>query len=485
MHPSEWLDHTESQIFVRVPSPGRAVTAEQYVALAIRVTAFDEARSDIARSDVALALVAPDGTTTAWTAPDATTVVDARGAQLTLAGNAASVDGTQLVHALISGGGAMLPLVGGTYRLRVHGRGRVDVWLAGAELIGALFPPTLGGAHIETRGSVTIPGTAAELVTVGALASRLTLGALTHDAQLGLPAAFTSIGPTPTGAPKPDVAAPGTLVITALSRDVRDGERNLVGGSAAVLASRRIGADRIALDGSSYSAALVAGVVAVALSESPSRGEPDRALLAATAARISAGAWDARGGAGLVDVTRFLEARRARSGIDVGATRVDEAASRASLTRSVATAGATDVYVFARVVDLRGEPLLRGAVTLTRNHADVLTLPIVEGIARGRLPSSVLVQGTLRFAVHTDDGSALGDVVIRVLRDDAREARRARGGACAAVPGAESMSVGGWAVLIVIFAVRGVKLWRRRRVAARRISTRFPYNYPGEARAAL
>jgi len=473
VHASVLLDDTESEISVRVPSPGRAVTAEQYVALAIRVTAFDGARrdasgsdvpgSDIPSSDVALALVAPDGTTTEWIAPDATTIVDARGAQLTLAGNAASADGTHVVHALISGGGAMLPLVGGTYRLRVRGRGRVDVWLAGAELIGALFPPTLGGAHIETSGSVTIPGTAAELVTVGALASRLTLGALTHDAQLGLPASFTSIGPTPTGAPKPDVAAPGTLVITALSRDVRDGERNLVGGSAAALASRRIGDDRIALDGSSYSAALIAGVFALALSESPSRGEPDRALLAATAARISAGAWDARGGAGLVDVTRFLEARRARSDIDVSATRVDEAASRASLTRSVATAGATDVYVFVRVVDLRGAPLLRGTVTLTRDDADVLTLPIVEGIARGRLPSSVLVQGTLRFAVHTDDGSALGDVVIRVVRDDAGEAGRARGGACAAVPGAESMSVGGWVVLTVLLAGGGVRRWRRGR----------------------
>ena len=471
VHASVLLDDSESEIFVRVPSPGRAVTAEQHVALAIRVTAFDGARddvsgsdipgSDVARSDVALALAAPDGTTTEWTAPDATTIVDAPGAQLTLAGNAASADGTHVVHALINNSGAMLPLVGGTYRLRVRGRGRVDVWLAGAELIGALFPPTLGGAHIETSGSVTIPGTAAELVTVGALASRLTLGALTQDAQLGLPASFTSIGPTPTGAPKPDVAAPGTLVVTALSRDVRDGERNLVGGSAAVLASRRVGADRVALDGSSYSAALIAGVFALALSESPSRGESDRALLVATAARISAGAWDARGGAGLVDVAHFLAARRARIGVDVRGTRVDEAASRASLTRSVSTAGATDVYVFARVVDLRGEPLARGAVTLTRNDANILTLPIVEGIARGRLPSSALVPGTLRFAAHTDDGSALGDVVIRVVRDDAAGGATARGGACSAAPGAVPMSVGGWVVLIVLLAGGGGRPWRQ------------------------
>jgi hypothetical protein len=119
------------------------------------------------------------------------------------------------------------------------------------------------------------------------------------------------------------------------------------------------------------------------------------------------------------------------------------------------------VHVFARIVDLRGEPLADGGIVLTRNGADVLALPIIDGLARGALPSSALVPGTLRFQVHTEDGSALGDVVIRVMRADGARVVRARGGACAAVPGAGTMPVGGWVALLMWCVAAGV--WRGRR----------------------
>ena len=462
VHASVLLDGGEARLEVRVPSPGRAVTGEQHVALALTVT------SDAAALEVALE--APDGTRTAWTAPSGTVTADSRGARLALEGDAPRADGSYAMHAVLAGGGELpMALEGGTYALRVRGRGQVDVWLAGYQLTGALFPPSLAGRYASRSGSVTIPGTAPELVTVGALASRLTLGAVSHAAEVaGLAASFTSLGPTRSGAPKPDLAAPGTLIVTALSRDVRAGERNLVGGSAAALASRRVGVDRIALDGSSYAAALVAGVLAVALAEAPSRGEADRALLAAAASRTSPEAWNASAGAGVIDGARFLALRRALLAAAPLDATLDAAKSRASLTRALTTAGADDVFLLARLVTLDGTPLPSGGVVLTRDGADVLTLPVLDGLARGPLPAAALAPGTLRFGVRTDDGTPLGDLVLRVETESAAAPyAAARGGGCATVPGRATTPMGQvFAAIALLASFRGARRRRPTRALA-------------------
>jgi hypothetical protein len=429
VHARAVLDDEEARVVLRVPSPDRRVTAEQHVALAVTLSPDGDAPLSLE-----VALEAPDGARTAWVAPGATVSADSRGARLTLDGTTPPrPGGTRVVYAVVAGGGALpASLEGGAYALLVRGRGRVEVWLAGAELTGALFAPRLDGALVDHGGSVTIPGTAPELVTVGAVASRVTLGALVREQdETALPASFTSVGPSASGAPKPDVAAPGTLVITALSRDVRDGERNLLGGSAAALASRQVGEDRVALDGSSYSAAFVAGALALALAEAPARGEADRALLASTATRVSPQAWDSRSGTGIVDIARFIAARRARLMGGAMEALVDSATSRASFTRRVTTAGSTDVFVLARLVDRRGAPCADGTVVLSRDGVDVLALPVVDGLARGAVPGSALVPGVLRFQARTGDGSSLGELVLRVeADDDGARAYSARGGGC-------------------------------------------------------
>lgn len=449
VHARALLFGGEVRIVVRVPSPSRMTTTEQHVALAVSLSALGGAPLALE-----VALEAPDGTVTAWTTPDTTSVADSPSAVLTLDGDApARAGGTRVVYALISGGGELRsPLGGGVYSLRVRGRGRVDVWLAGSELTGALFAPRLEGPLVDDHTSVTIPGTAPELVTVGAITSRVAVDALAREQEVtGLPAAFTSVGPTSSGAPKPDVAAPGTLVVTALSRDVRAGERNLLGGSAAALAARSLGDGRVALDGSSYAAAFVAGALALALAEAPARGEEDRAILASTASRISPEAWDSRAGMGIMDITRFLSARRAR--LAAGPTRalLDTAKSRASFTRSLTTEGATDVFVVARLVDLDGLPRSRGSVVLTREGREVLTLPVIDGVARGAVPGAALVPGTLRFEMCVDDDSTLGKLSLHVAaQDDGARIAVARGGGCAALPGSVPMP---WSVVLALFTL--------------------------------
>jgi hypothetical protein len=385
VHARLTLAGAEARIPVRVPDPSG--DAEAFVALAVTLA---DAPGDF---PLALALEAPDGTLTEWSDATTSTAVDASGARLSLsADERPRADGTRVVYAVVAGGGDVpAALEGGEYAVRLRGRGRAEVWIAGASLPGALFRPRLAGPHVDATGTVTIPGTSADLLTVGAIAARTSLGALVRDGDTtGAPASFTSAGPTRDGAPKPDVSAPGTFVVSALSRDVRAGEPNLLGGSAAALDARTVATGRIALDGSSWSAALVAGAVAVALAESPSRGAADRALLAATATPWDDAAWNPRGGTGRMDVARFLDARRViLSGTHAPAP-VDVRTSRAAFTRASSPANASDLHIIARVLDGRGAPLPAGALRVSESGRTVLTLSIRDGLASGPFPPEAL-----------------------------------------------------------------------------------------------
>ncbi|MCZ7682557.1 MAG: S8 family serine peptidase [Sandaracinaceae bacterium] len=177
---------------------------------------------------------------------------------------------------------------------------------------GTFFSPELGGPHADAREAITIPATASGLIAVAATLARTSVQtdrALTLDGAPGEHAPFSSIGPTPGGAPKPDLAAPGGFVLAALSRDVRDGDPdNLAGGAVARL---RAIDGRVALRGTSAAAAVVAGALLLALELDPSRAPDARALLISSAR--GDGAWSPELGAGELDVPRLLSPRRARA----------------------------------------------------------------------------------------------------------------------------------------------------------------------------
>src|SRR5690606_31143130 len=124
----------------------------------------------------------------------------------------------------------------GGYRLELAGPDAFEVWLAGARLGPTFFAPSLTGPHARSDEAITIPATARGLIPVGAPVSRTRAGARELEGEPGARAAFSSLGPAPSGAPKPDLVAPGGWILAALSGDVRDGDPdNFAGGPIARL----------------------------------------------------------------------------------------------------------------------------------------------------------------------------------------------------------------------------------------------------------
>ncbi len=118
----------------------------------------------------------------------------------------------------------------GTWTIQVTGRsapsGRMyHLWLTGGDL-GVGGAAATGLAGFDNRYVVGTPGTAKSVITAGAFTSRTNWRAATgtfhfiDNTVLGDLADFSSPGPTRDGRRKPDIAAPGATVLSALSRDV-------------------------------------------------------------------------------------------------------------------------------------------------------------------------------------------------------------------------------------------------------------------------
>ena len=130
--------------------------------------------------------------------------------------------------------------------------------------------------------TISIPGTAQNVITVGAVASTMPL-------ELG---DFSSFGPTRDGRRKPDVVAPGVAVHAALAGTY---------------------SDAVPLDGSSMAAPHVAGAIALLLSRAKKSGQvvPTSTQIASALCQKTqnyTGNWDRGFGYGLVDVAALLAA---------------------------------------------------------------------------------------------------------------------------------------------------------------------------------
>jgi len=142
----------------------------------------------------------------------------------------------------------------------------------------------------DAPGTITSPGVATNVVTVGAASDEATLpGGLDTDTGLYL-AGFSSRGPTtnPAAPLKPDVVAPGLSVVAA--------KANTLSGY-------------VALSGTSMATPFVAGVVALGLEASPaSMPAAVKAALQASAQDAGATGADNEWGYGLVDARVFITA---------------------------------------------------------------------------------------------------------------------------------------------------------------------------------
>jgi endonuclease G len=137
--------------------------------------------------------------------------------------------------------------------------------------------------HIQEGMTVTIPGTATNVITVGAVATAF---------PLKVPP-FSSFGPTRTGGPKPDVAAPGVDIKAA------------AGGTAQGVRAE---------SGTSMAAPHVAGAIALVLSKRAKRGPhvipSSTQISAALRQKVlkGNGQWTAGVGYGVPDVAALLAA---------------------------------------------------------------------------------------------------------------------------------------------------------------------------------
>ena len=131
------------------------------------------------------------------------------------------IDNTKINHPLNGDGRFVVEFeCTGSLTLRlmpISGTPRVDLYLAyefgNSEFTDFFLPDGLGGY----LGTVGMPGTSPEVITVGALTSRFSTTTSRSFLDLGKIAYFSSRGPNRDGRLKPDIVAPGYFVLGPLA----------------------------------------------------------------------------------------------------------------------------------------------------------------------------------------------------------------------------------------------------------------------------
>ncbi|HVH42253.1 MAG TPA: S8 family serine peptidase [Labilithrix sp.] len=239
----------------------------------------------------------------------------------------------------------------GTYSITFEGEGMVELYLQGRGDAAAGRRRAASFANGVREGTINLPATHPSIIGVGCTVNRprwtsiagadVAQRAPVLDREGGLPIAkaitaqatsnrardlvdgevcwFSSAGPTAGGVPKPEIAAPGGFVASALSRNVKPGEgdnmftsRSCPPTPAGTDDSRCLQMDEThaVATGTSMSSPIVAGVVALLLQRDPTLTQDKvLALLQAGAHRFRAPPpFDDQAGPGEVDALGSLDA---------------------------------------------------------------------------------------------------------------------------------------------------------------------------------
>ena len=284
--------------------------------------------------------------------------------------------------------------------------GALDAWIVEARLGDALFVPRFVGLGAREGEEITIPATADGVIAVGASVSRGLLEgesrpALTLEADETGRASFSSRGPRVDGAPLPTLLAPGGWIVAARSSsiDPTDAEA-LFAGSIERFEAQRRGDDRLAVAGTSVAAALVAGAVALGRANEDGVVE-DRVALSSSALALAEAPFDARTGAGLLQIPAYLVRRRDVGGIaeplELGCTRSTITPGARDLAVIVRSRGGGEVRVRTRVVGeaWSGTRRMRGgwvAVPVEVPARVIGAVVDVEAEVAGRVSSACTVE---------------------------------------------------------------------------------------------
>lgn len=220
---------------------------------------------------------------------------------------------------------------GAVFTLRLSGHGTASVWLQSS---GGASPDISTGALIprgEKQGTINIPASHPDLIAVGATVNRnrwldssgqpfLVAEAEGSDQLLeeDSTALFSAAGPNALGVMKPDIVAPGMYVVGAMSRDA-DPRSN--GGQGVFASSGRCGEpdyecfvtsddEHAVTSGTSMSAPIVAGAVALLFESHPELTQGAVRALLQSGARHPTGAVLAEQqlGPGVLDLNGTLAA---------------------------------------------------------------------------------------------------------------------------------------------------------------------------------
>ncbi|HKQ67913.1 MAG TPA: S8 family serine peptidase [Polyangiaceae bacterium] len=236
--------------------------------------------------------------------------------------------------------------------LRIEGQGFVDAWVQ-----SAIDKPSGGTLLFEVasrQGTIAVPATHPDLIAVGCTVNRtdwIDRTMTEHDVAkahaFGLSPVdsacyFSSAGPTATGTMKPELSAPGAMVVAAMSKDTvpAPGHDTIFtappGECKSAADCKVIDETHAMLSGSSMSAPQVAGAVALLLEKDGALTQRDILLLLEQGSRRPTGTVlaDYQLGVGALDVVGAMAAYDARTTAVVRAP--DAFASWMSLSDSYA-----------------------------------------------------------------------------------------------------------------------------------------------------
>lgn len=370
---------------------------------------------------------------------------------------------------------------GRAFELILEGHGNARLWVMGTgdfasheNPFGPLFPRAL------SSGTVAVPGSHPDLITVGATVNRNEWRDFSGElVGYGGPstgrAPFSAAGPNQTGAMKPELAAPGGGVIGAMARSadprtsVREGSQFASYGACPDAVECFVIDDEHGIaSGTSMAAPIVAGTIALLMQRDPdlTMEQAKRYLMAGT---------DSTGEAGLASTVGTGE-------LDIVGALLAQEREGENIPETPSISHCRVVWASDFVYPGTG-PALRGYL-ITRNAENEPVEPEdgdlsfrVEG--PGRVTFESLVPGLIELQVTADDGSAsqeltiiselLGETIARdtfvIERDPilAEHGYEFTGGTC------RIGSVGRRpAVPSLLFVLLTVALLRGRRLAQRR-----------------